>query len=299
MTKYLIVYLTIIMAVFGIHNLSTDIDTTVNTKNRQYSEYLTTATYDASVTMKNNYNDGKMLGTIQNREQALNTLFNSLSLNFGLDTNNDLSELKYYTPAVALVDTNGYYIAYNVNYKDENGKIRLKSIITDITPWTWNELDDYIVRFYLNDRIDLIKRENYKIYSGTYDEIQKITNNKGVLELLKDDQKQFEKFKSEIIVDSIHNSIEYYINKHNDIDIIHNNYTFTMPHTNTDDWARLLHNPTCIAFLQGIKIGNNSKYLNIYALNGGEITKTGQTIINDKYVNNSVDSAIEKKKKGQ
>ena len=88
------------------------------------------------------------------------------------------------------------------------------------------------------------------------------------------DDDTFNANKNEIIVREINEQCEYYINRHNVIgDSYENQYTFEMPEIAGEDWARLLKNPTMITFLQGYSSKAENRYLNIYALGGGELVQ--------------------------
>ena len=90
--------------------------------------------------------------------------------------------------------------------------------------------------------------------------------------LMNDDE--FNANKNELIIQEINEKCEYYINRHNVIgDSYENQYTFTMPEIAGEDWARLLKNPTMISFLQGYSSKADNRYLNIYALGGGELVQ--------------------------
>jgi hypothetical protein len=50
-------------------------------------------------------------------------------------------------------------------------------------------------------------------------------------------------------------------------------YSFTMPEIASEDWHRLLTNPSILSFLQGRQAQASKNYVNVYALGGGEVTR--------------------------
>jgi hypothetical protein len=289
MPKYVIVFLALLSSFFGIFSASQNITTAAYVKNTQYTEYLTSATYDAAKKMKDGSNGEAVMPQKSDREKVVNTFFNSLALNFGYDTDEDMEKLHTYVPVLVLVDNDGYYLCYNNNHKKDNVNY-LQSVITDINTWSAETKDQtMLVRYYLGNKVDVtfLKAGTYggKTYnvgdfiSGTYDEIyKKIDNGSNPNDLTSlgfNNASTFIKKRNELIIPDIQSKVEYYINHHNEVvSAIDTSYVFEMPMTSQDDWVRVLENPTCIAFLQGMQLSNSKKYLNIYALGGGEVRKT-------------------------
>lgn len=286
MQKYILIFLTMLFGFFGIYSASTDITTAAAVKNRQYTEYLSSAAYDAAKEMKKNADGTSTLPTENDRGRVVHTFFNSLEMNFGYDTEEESNMLKMYVPVVALIDTNGFYICHNVRSLDKtksDNPYRLVSSITDISTWGKSVSDDtdtYLIRYYLSDKVDVTKASDNKTVSGDYAEVyQELGSPQALKDAGFDDNKLFTTIKNETIIPEIQEEIEYYINRQNDVtSVFQPNYTFEMPMTREDDWARLLENPTCIAFLQGIRVSNTKRYLNIYSLGGGEVRKNSEVV---------------------
>lgn len=291
MSKYVLAFLTMILVFFGIYSMQVDIGSQAAIKNSQYQNYLTTATYDAAKEMHQSMVDNIALPEEKDREKVIKTFFNSLAMDFGYTTNEDMNRLHLYVPVVALIDTNGYYIAYNYEGKDpDTNEHKLFSVITSINTWTTNlsgEKGTYIVRYYLGHLVSVITPDGDEFYGSQEDVLSNLSGYSSV---------DADKFKTELgftetpnetdalnLYDSKRNSviimeteekIEYYINQHNKIAESYNtSYTFSLPETDQDDWIRLVQNPTCIAFLQGMQVSNTTGYLNIYSLSGGELSK--------------------------
>ena len=295
MSKYTIVFLTVLMCMFGIYNFTTDIGVTSNIKNTQYANYLTTATHDAAKEMSSEATNSITLPTQSDRARVVNTFYRSLMMDFNYTTQEDEQKLHAYVPVIAMIDTNGYYICYNENYKESTG-VTMRSVITTINTWTKTVQDGsvtYLIRYYLGHNVDVTvipASGEQKTYSGSYGEVYQKLGSPSVLKDLgfdsteaanrgtADTDAKFEKYQRAVIIPDIQQKIEYYINNHNKVATSYaTNYTFEMPQTSNDDWVRLIQNPTVIAFLQGVRVSNTQDYLNIYSLGGGEVKKQNFT----------------------
>lgn len=291
MGKYVIVFLTMLMAFFGAFSAKTDITTTANQENARYTQYLSSATYDASSQMSEEAEEGVMMPTTESRQRVVNTFFNSLALNFGYDTDEDIQRLKAYVPVVAMIDTDGYYICYNIAAKNANGAVELHHAITPINTWA-ETYDGVTVRYYLGNKVEVISKDQSTVRNGNYSDVLQWFVDKGSAQaattnILKshfsfDDKKKFITYRNSVIIPKMQDTIEYYINKQNKVAAdVQPNYIWEMPTTKTDDWVRVLENPTCIAFLQGIRQTNAEHYLNIYSLGGGEVKLTNGVFYTD------------------
>lgn len=283
MSKYLLAFLSVILITFGIYSFTTDINTAADTKNSQYSSYLAAATHDAAKEMQAETTGQVSIPTASDRERVANAFFNSLKLDFGYTTEEDMQKLHVYVPVLAMIDSDGYYICFNQQYADEAGHIAVTESITPINTWT-KKSGNYIARYYLGSNIDVTQSgDSAKMYSGTYSDVynqlKDSTDADDLAELgLTGNEEDFLEVKRNVILEDLQQKIEYYINKNNDFAAEYTpSYTFTMPQTDRDDWTRLIENPTCIAFLQGVRVSNGQDYLNIYSLGGGEVKK--QTVV--------------------
>lgn len=292
----------IFISLFGRYTVQTNNNTKAASENEEYTDYLTAATHDAVKEMKNYSTGSLMADTETKRNNIINTFFNSLALNFGYDTDEDLEKLKTYVPAIAIIDNNGYYVVYNVSFI-QNGKTEIKSETTKIGTWA-EGTEHFMVRYYLGDNVDVLDKSDGRLYSGNYKDVcsqlKKIdaTKENELEELWKKDGNDiFSYHKTNYIVSDLQNKIGYYINYQNrvatDLPV---NYKFEMPSMTGDDWARTVKNPTVIAFMQGIRVSGGDHYLNIFSLGGGEVQKSSSVL----YTNitsdgNTVQTAIKSK----
>ncbi len=283
MSKYVIIFMTLLASFFGVFSSQTDMQTAASIKNRQYTSYLASATTDAASEMAAETKESNTLPYKTSREKVVNTFFSSLAINFGYDTKEDMTKLRMYVPVVAMIDTDGYYISYNKDFRSADGVPSLESAITTINTWTAVK-PHLTVRYYLGNKVD-ITTNNGKFFSDTYtnvyNEILKLNKYGGYavykseLEALGfNDKDKFEHLRNETIIQDIQDKVEYYINNQNKVAAaLQPEYIFEMPLTKTDDWVRVLENPTVIAFMQGIRISDSKRYLNIYSLGGGEVRR--------------------------
>ena len=284
-SDYVLIFLGI-MFCFGIVSfINVDITKKVNTQNVEYSSKLAAACYDAAQTM--NTDNVEKVGCVWNDETDLNdtltVFYNSLVYSFDWDNQGRVDELALYTPVVCLVDINGYYISHNVVF-DTSGMVQIPSDadkrngLTTLNTWT-KSYNGVLLRYFLNDYVEVYAQDG-TVFSGNRYDVYHVLSEKrpGSTELsemhflINDDT--FNENKNELIVREINEKCEYYINRHNVIgDSYENQYTFTMPEIAGEDWARLLKNPTMIAFLQGYSSKADNRYLNIYSLGGGELVR--------------------------
>lgn len=289
-----------------------------NNANIQYTNVLTTACHDAVKTVDiENVEKGQVWGKKEDREYALSTFYHTLQLGFNSEYTTKGDETFIYTPIACLIDNDGYYISYNSSF-DETGNTYRPIDSTDksaklfdttltISPLnTWaKEYNGCVVRFYLNDTVEvtlpsgeIIKdkrskvtkalvelKDKGKLSSDVYNikviqDKDGIANKYSVMELLENTDGIYDVEKREIIINLINEEVEYYINHQNiwgeALDV---NYTFTMPEIKSEDWHRLLSNPTMISFLQGMQAKTKRNYVNVYALAGGEFTTARQYYI--------------------
>ncbi len=284
MSKYIIIFLVVFMSFFGIYNVTADTQTTATIKNIEYSDYLSSAAFDAVKEMKKHSNGNILMKEPLDRDRVSDMFFNSLAMDFGYDTNEDLTMLRMYVPAVVLIDTNGYYVSYNIKYKDDLGNTHLKPVITDINTWSKTTSDGkYLVRYGLGRQVTVTEVTKQIVREGDYRDVYKDFDSPASLAALGfNNDNEFISIRNEILISQIQDTVEYYINNHNEVaSQFQPDYLFEMPTTSKDEWVRVLENPTVIAFMQGIRINNSQNYLNIYALSGGEVKKSDPVVFKE------------------
>ncbi len=282
-SDYVLIFLGILLCFSVVSFANVDITKKINTQNVEYSNKLTSACYDAAQTM--NTDNVENYGCVWTSESELNdtltVFYNSLVYSFNWDNQGRVDEMALYTPVVCLIDINGYYISHNVVF-DTSGMVEIPSDaekrngLTTLNTWT-KSYNGVLLRYFLNDYVEVYALDG-TVFSGDRNDVyktlsEKLPGSREVTEMsfLTDDV-VFNSNKNELIVREINSQCEYYINEHNVIgDPYENQYTFEMPEIAGEDWARLLKNPTVISFLQGYSSKAENRYLNIYALGGGEL----------------------------
>lgn len=283
-SNFILVFLAIGLCFGFIAFINIDLTKKINMQNTEYANKLTSACYDAAQTMDTE--NVEKFGRVWNDESDLNdtldVFYNSLVYSFNWDTAGRVNEMALYTPVVCLVDIDGYYISHNVVF-DKTGMVTISSDaekrngLTSLNTWTKN-YGGVILRYYLNDNVEVYctdgaryfgnRKEIYALLCEKYPGGAEVSN----LAFIANDD-EFNSNKNELIVREINKQCEYYINKHNVIgDSYENQYQFEMPEVAGEDWNRLLQNPTVISFLQGYSSQADNRYLNVYALGGGELT---------------------------
>ncbi len=311
MSRYIFVFVVVLISLFGIYTIQTDIASESAQHNSRYSDYLSEATYDAAHVIADRMETSGNITAMpheQDRQGVLDVFYKSLSLDFGYITDEDLSRLKIYIPVVALIDTNGYYIVYNAEHTGTAGT-KLDTIITPLNTWTLKTAN-YIVKYNLGTNVSVTDMATGIIYEGNYRDVynelgcpdelynigfSSVQNGHAALEgesVKSDENAKYASSKKNwdtgtdgnfflnqrsVIIPETKEKIEYYINQHNKVaSEYHIDYIFTMPLTQYDDWSRMLKEPTCIAFMQGVRPSNTRDYLNIFSIGGGDVSKVKQ-----------------------
>lgn len=264
--------------------------TEVTTKNAQlnndYSNMLITATEDAMHAASNDTTFRYVFADKNKREEAVNVFYDTLIQDFNYEYSTYADLVKYYVPCIFLIDTDGYYIEYTESHTDSSGKQAYTEIITPINKWAKtysigsNGLtgNTYTVEFHLDDTVKVsFKNQQNRIetYEGNYADVYEKIGNPTELYNAFGTQTNFRNEKTDLIINSLYDKMEYYINAHDEYFNQFNNaqYEFTLPVITGEDWARLIDNPTIISFLQGVQSQYDNSYLNIYAFAGSEIEK--------------------------
>lgn len=251
----------------------------VEIESTNYSEYITTACYDA---MQNaEMINGLCFSSSLQRDRVVDAFYKSLSECFNYKSDVQQQLLQYYVPCIALIDTDGFYISYTEETTAPDGSINYIEYTTPINKWT-DTYGRYRIIYRLDNRVEVTEMATNTTFKGTngevYSQLVSYCTATGValpteVTFLADNA-LFADTKNNTIVTATVLQIEYYINVHNDF--YNNNdakYRFELPRVEGEDWARLLKNPTIISFLQGMQASYGTSYLNVYAMAGAELTK--------------------------
>lgn len=276
-SSYLVSFLLLFTLLFGVVASHTTLASQYGITSHQYSQNLTRACQDAvscNTTAENNC----LFDTKNKRTKAVTTFYKTLSDGFNMTyDSNAQQELTLHVPLLCLIDNDGYYIVYNVFHDGDSGR-ELSQTITPINTWAVSgQNQDYNIRYYLNDVVEVTENSTGLVKTGSYKEVYDYFGRPVGLSLL--DESVYYEEKYSYITKDMEEKLEHYINQYNYTvnrmsDGIRSEfglyYTFTLPEISNADWTGLLSRPSCTAFLQGVKIEGSSQYINVYAMSRGK-----------------------------
>lgn len=251
--------------------------------NTDYANYLVTAT-EGSVASAYEYYDGRnIFGANMAREKSVDVFYKTLRKCLNSDSTVYADQVYYYVPCIFLIDTDGYYIEYTIEHTDEDGNRAYREFITPIYKWAKSYSSSsngsagsaYHVEYHLDDTITVEYQNRtgeLATESGNYNEVYDKLNHPAELNALSS-YRTFKEEKTNFIISTLQDQMEYYINVHDESLNQFNNvqYEFTLPQIKGEDWARLIDGPTVVSFLQGIQMPLGNSFLNIYSFAGSEL----------------------------
>ncbi len=241
----------------------------------RYNEYITTAGQDAMLSASGNIKDSLLFKEKTQRDFTVKTFYRTLNACMGYDNPMEEYLTQYYVPCMVMVDFDGFYVEYPVEYYDESGTLCVKKVVTNINAWT-KQYGSYIVRFYLNNMVKVTKANGENYYEGTYKELYADADDytKSTLSFMAD-KDSFLTERSNIISLTLNDVLTEYINLHNTSTMNRYNikYRFFLPESFYSG-ARNVTAPCIIAFLQGVQEQADVDYINIYSIAGNELVKS-------------------------
>ncbi|MDF2865684.1 MAG: hypothetical protein K0R72_498 [Clostridia bacterium] len=236
-----------------------------------------------------------------NAQVAVDTFFSSMSNNFAIKGNENAELfLKYFVPAIAVIDYNGVYIS-SIEEFQKDGKTVIdhvvkpkryfsytygidssSNIVTNLnliqTNSNQNGFSIHTVEFTMDDYVLHRGKKNVGYNSITYGSkgfyIADTKNNSdlydGNLALQIPIQNLLKQKRKEVIIEVITNELSFAVNKHNHYARLAGiNYAFSFPFTTKDEMYRYVEDIGVLAFVQGISVGN--KYLNYKSYGGSSL----------------------------
>ncbi|OAB44543.1 hypothetical protein [Paenibacillus glacialis] len=273
-TKLAIFSVLILFPSFVINNINLEHQRQSLITELRYNRAIDTATQDAAKALLTNstQREETQYETLKkvkiNKEEAVQTFFHTLFLNFGVFNDEDgQGVLKNYVPALIIVGYDGYYIYSWDEYTNASGEKELKHVWSPKKPYSYSDIHGNTFAFTLDDYVTVNRNVDQKWFEGFRSEI--------VLEAsvsLLNDSNTFDHVRRTSIVNSIQQDLEYYINKYNNYTKRHGvAYTFTLPLISQEEWNNTINDVGVLAFVQGIPMGE--KYYNNYALGGSRVVK--------------------------
>ncbi len=280
MTKsyYVIIFICIMLLLFSVNSRNVDFSTQYGLESHEYSQNLIRACQDA-VSVNSASKELCIYDTEEKRDRAAYIFYKTLSDGFNMTYDaNKQDALRFHVPALLFIDYDGFYVVYNAIHTGDDGK-QVSQTITPINIWAaQSENQNYAVRFFLSNEVEVTKNSTGEIKRGNYKQVYDYFQDPVGLSLIDNDH--FEETKYAVITRTIENTTEYYINQYNfavnrisdgirtDYDV---HYTFTLPEVSNEDWCGLLCQPSCMAFLQGPHLENEDNYINIYSMARGKL----------------------------
>ncbi|MEW4372911.1 hypothetical protein [Paenibacillus kandeliae] len=277
--NWAIVIVLMVLPMYLILDFRTSAMTVVQREEDKYDAALRAATQDAAAQLNTNVSQEYEAGYGSekyfraNKELALDTFYRSLYLNFGVV--NDLTgqgTLNAYLPAIVVTDYDGYYLYVMTEYKGSDGQVQYKHTWRPKKPYAYSDQSGNTINFSLDGFVKVYQRS-----TGTWIEGRQVDlKGKTSVDLLNHTD-QFEAKRREVIVSSIQQDLQYFINKHNQYASRNGiSYIFTLPTIDQEEWTNTIDDIGIIAFLQGIPMGDQA--YNNYALGSGRLVKTTSVV---------------------
>lgn len=175
-------------------------------------------------------------------------------------------------PCVAMVDEDGFYIAYNQEYTSDDYYDYMERYESQLYTYA-DRYGAYNVRFYLSDMITVTKISNSgsKSKSGNYREVYEYFGEPIELKFM-GDKDLFHEERAAIIRESVEEQVQAAINNQPVVTINKENVNYTIIFSDADtDSVNGLNNPSLIAFYQGPQKRYADGMMNIYALTASEM----------------------------
>ena len=245
----------------------------MTTSNRDYTQIITNACYDAIKVIDKE--ETYVFKEETTRKNALKIFYKTILK--GLDIDNGINDriISEKTPFVLLIDCDGYYLNYNTAFdttmtiSEPDALCACTGLNTWADTYTGEDGKKYLVRFFLNDYIEIIDDATGEKFKGTLDEAKEEYD--AILPFLTND---YEPTKRYCIINCMEDTINYLLNTQNiNIGSWRMGYVVSLSNIPGEDWTRMLKNPTIIGFLQGPNKNNLTDNLNVYGYAASEKIK--------------------------
>jgi len=310
-TDFALIFIGIVLPIIIVVYINVSFTIKAVEEEMYYQKIIDSALLDATIRMKevesddfeNDYGySGELNNKVSiNAQIAADTFFNSLYNNFSIKGNKDSEMLlKYYVPAIAVIDYNGVYIS-SIEEFQRDGKLAIDhvvkpkryfsytyaidadgNIVTDMSTIQLNAgtsgFSTHTVEFSMDDYIVHRGQKNVGNSPITYGSkgfyIADGANNSDLYDgntgLQVPVQNLLKLKRKEVIIDVITKELNYAVNKHNHYASLAGiNYAFSFPFTTKDEMYRYVEDIGMLAFVQGISVGN--KYLNYKSYGGSSL----------------------------
>lgn len=294
-SQFLLLFVSIFASVFVIYSFHVDVTTSYEQQTTLYQEKLReTVAAAAKEASRNGYEEDETLYYFKREDQrnkTINAFYHTLQNTFNtVENTNSSYALKDKVPAIALIDTDGFYICYRQPLTI-SGSLEMRDVVTPI--FTWSEATserNYLIRYFVkeDELVEVTDLSNKRIITGTHKEVFDYFERDSELKEYLETKEDFQYHRISTIVLKTQETIEYYINNYNYLikDISDEQdwgirYTFEMPQIDYEDWCGLLDEPGVISFLQKRPFFSAGDYINVYAMKGVELIEKQFYVINE------------------
>lgn len=248
----------------------------VNNKMIEYNRNVDSACDDAMHDMIEMVDDYSMN---LNLESCKESFFNSLYASFGvLDSKAGQEDLQRYVPIILVTQNDGFYLLYH-SLSDDEAETRMQW--TQKYPYSYsgsvtdagNKVHTYTINFTMGNEITVVDRsavygsagsatfcgDYWKLGSTMSELYGALSNSAWSGAFLKNDD-EFTRFRQSAMQYTVTKKADYYVNKHNEIAKAFGiNFSFSLPVSSTDTFARTVDEVSVLAVFQGYPYGKGSK----------------------------------------
>ena len=230
----------------------------------EIDQILDTATTDGTVVLSK----GLGMEVNQYKEEAVDTFYKTLYLNFNATDSYQKNRIKGYVPVILIVDYDGVYVFSHEEYKNTQNELILRPIWSMKKPYTYYD-GDYVYNFSLEDDVVIYQLSSGKQFRGKHKDLKtKISSS-----IIQEDQ-LFEQVRRRTIIEVLQREMNFCINNHNLIASQYGiTYQFSLPVIEEEDWNKTIDDISMIAFFQGLPLGSTGMYYNNFAIGGARLIK--------------------------
>ncbi|MVO99285.1 hypothetical protein [Paenibacillus lutrae] len=203
-----------------------------------------------------------------NREEALNTFYRTLFMNFGVnDDKIGQNILDQYVAALMIIGYDGCYVYGYESYTGADGRPMSRRLESAKIPYAYTDSSGEVISFTLDDYVIINKPGSREWYEGFRSEMSLVAQ----AEILKPGF-PFDEVRRSTILATIQKELKMTLNEHNARSLKSGAaYTFTLPSIPEEEWNNTIDDIGMLAFIQGIPMGYRA--YNNYALGGARVVK--------------------------
>lgn len=255
----IIFFLSIFYAFYMTVFIRTNVENSVNEANRQYAAYAASSCVDAfeQNVPVNLFRKGlisekqRVFKDASVREGVVDTFYTSYGLNLNHMGKSFYDYREITTPALFLVDRDGFYACYNAGHDFDQSVTSPDSEvmhgITSLMPYA-EKKGSYTVRYFLSDYVEVIKPDG-SMLRGDRREVATLSGDASLSYLMDNDL--FLEERTECVVNRLEEQFAYYANNNNtSVDMYNVHYSVNFSRAQGDTWCGLIDEPTVMAFIQ-------------------------------------------------